>query len=88
MTSYAELYDKVAASLEADQGFTIQVQTARTKSGPETTWEVYVHYNNGTSILVEGATPDEVFRRFNAELNDEAESLEETSAAVGMAEVN
>jgi hypothetical protein len=85
--TYADLYNKVAASLEADQRFTIKVETARTKSGTETEWEVYVSYKDGSAILVSGVSAAEAFLRFTAELKDEPESIEETSAAVGTAEV-
>ena len=85
--SYADLFNKVAAQLESGQHFSIAVKTERTKQGPDTTWEVYVSFKEGGSILVDGVSADEAFRNFTAELHDEPESLEQTSSAVANAEV-
>lgn len=84
---YATLYNKVAASLESGMRFEISVTTVRTKTGPETEWEIWVTGAEAGGLLVEGATADEAYRKFTTEMHDEPESLDQTSAAVGTAEV-
>lgn len=85
--TYQELYNKVAASLEVDQRFSVQVETYRTKSGPSTEWRVYVPFGGDNTIMVEGLTAEEVWQRFLAALVAEEETIDQTSAAVRTAEV-
>lgn len=87
MLSYRELYDKVAATLQHDHSFRIEVGTWR-HSGqrPKTLWEIYVPVEDDESIKATGNTAQEAFDAYLRELSDQA-SLEDTSAAVGTAEV-
>jgi hypothetical protein len=85
--TYAELYNKVAASLESRQTFSITVETWHRNGRAETEWDIYIPFGEGRTLSVTGNTADEAFNKFEAEVSD-TESLEQTSDAVGTAEVD
>lgn len=85
MLSYKEFYQAVEARVQPGIVFNIEVQTWRHGRGTtETKWRLYIAFSEGS--IYEGFTPEEVLSRFDNDLA-EGQTLDQTSAAVGSAEV-
>ena len=89
---YAGLFQAVREQLSLDHSFCIEVRTWRHRSSrePETAWEIYVCAINGNDDCqrFHGATAQEVFDAFMKPEEADAETLDQTSAAVGDATVD
>jgi hypothetical protein len=86
--TYAELYEAVKRSIQSGMDFSIEVNTYCFRPEPVTTWEIWIQ---PWSKTFEGPTAQAAFDEFRKACEEvpapEAESLEQTSAAVGTAEV-
>lgn len=85
--TYSDLFHAVESRLQSNITFTVDVKTWRYGHGRvETTWDIYVCWNKDDAAFYSGSTPEVALATLDAGVA-EKQTLDQTSDAVGTAEV-